>query len=192
MKHLVIYAHPQSESLNHSILNTAVNALEKKGHEVIVRDLYAMNFQPVLQISDLTAIKNGETPADLQQEQEYITNADCIILIYPIWWTGLPAILKGYIDRVFSYGFAYSYGGDGIVPHLTDKKGMIVNTYGTPEEIYDQIGMTEALRLTSDIGIFEFTGIEPIEHLLFGGISNDETAMKERLYQVEETINHLF
>lgn len=132
MKHLVVYAHPSSESFNHSILETTVRTLEKKGHEVNVRDLYAMNFQPVLHLDDLAAMKKGEIPSDIRQEQEYITQTDTIILIYPIWWTGLPAIVKGYIDRIFAYGFAYSYGANGIDQLLTGKKGMIINTHGTP------------------------------------------------------------
>ena len=134
MKHLVVYAHPSSESFNHAILETTVETLEKKGHEVNVRDLNAMNFQPVLTLDDLSAMRNGQTPWDIRQEQEYVWQSDTIILIYPIWWTGLPAIIKGYIDRVFAYGFAYVYGANGIDQLLTGKKGMIINTHGTPNE----------------------------------------------------------
>ncbi|XEC96519.1 NAD(P)H-dependent oxidoreductase [Paenibacillus tarimensis] len=193
MKHLVVYAHPNPDSFNHAIVETTVRALQDKGHEVTVRDLYAINFQPVLKSRDTEAMKAGQTPEDIKTEQEYIAQADVITFVYPIWWTGMPAILKGYIDRVFSYGFAYAYGEQGIDKLLTGKKGFIINTHGTPKEIYDQIGMTGGLKITSDTGIFDFTGIEPVEHLLFGSVPNaGEAALKDILQQIEETVKRLF
>ncbi|MFJ5763172.1 NAD(P)H-dependent oxidoreductase [Neobacillus sp. NPDC093182] len=193
MKHLVVYAHPNPESLNHAILETTVNALKNNGHEVIVRDLYALNFKPVFTPEDTAAMKAGQTPKDIQTEQEFITQADAITFIYPIWWTGLPAILKGYVDRVFSYGYAYAYGEEGIMRMLTGKKGLIINTHGHPKEYYDEIGMTSGLKITSDTGIFEFVGIEPVEHLLFGNIGSlHEESYKGVLKEVEEKIHSLF
>lgn len=177
----------------HSILETTVNALQKNGHEVVVRDLYALNIQPVLKPEDTSAMKAGETPRDIKTEQDYITQADVKTFIYPIWWTGLPAILKGYVDRVFSYGFAYAYGEEGVIRMLAGKKGLIINTHGHPKEYYDEIGMTEGLKITSDTGIFEFVGIEPVEHLLFGSVGSlDEEAYKGMLKEVEEKIDSLF
>ncbi|ALC83477.1 NAD(P)H-dependent oxidoreductase [Bacillus gobiensis] len=194
MNHLVVYAHPHPESFNHAILETAVKALEDKGHQVFVRDLYALDFQPVLKPQDTAAMKSGNIPDDIKTEQEFITKADVITFIYPIWWSGLPAILKGYVDRVFAYGFAYAYGEGEIIQLLKGKKGLIINTHGTPKEIYDEMGMTASLTITSDVGIFDFTGIEPLDHLLFGNVSEylEEAALKDILKQVEEKINSLF
>lgn len=193
MKHLIVYAHPNPESLNHSILDTTVQALKKNGHEVVVRDLYAMDFQPVLKPEDTANMRAGQTPQDIKTEQDHITSADAITFIYPIWWTGLPAILKGYIDRVFSYGFAYGVGEQGIMKLLTGKKGFIINTHGTPTDVYDSIGMTQGMKMTSDVGIFEFVGIESVGHLFFGGIGYlDDAAYKGMLKQVEDKIDTLF
>ncbi|MEO3944708.1 NAD(P)H-dependent oxidoreductase [Gorillibacterium sp. CAU 1737] len=193
MNHLVVYAHPNNESFNHAILETTVAALKKKGHDVVVRDLYALGFEPVLTHQDLATFHAGQTPEDIAAEQKYVTEADVITFIYPIWWTGLPAILKGYIDRVFSYGYAYAYSETGIAKLLSGKKGLIINTHGTQKEIYDQIGMTDALKKTSDKGIFEFVGIEPVDHLLFGGVpSVGEDGLKEVLTKVDETVSKLF
>lgn len=193
MNHLIVYAHPNHESFNHAILETTVHALKKNGHEVVVRDLYALDFQPVLKPEDTAAMKAGQTPADIKTEQEFIAQADAITFIYPIWWTGLPAILKGYVDRVFSYGFAYAYGAEGIDKLLKGKKGLIINTHGTPKEIYDNIGMTAGLKITSDVGIFDFTGIETVDHLLFGSIPHvGEEALKEVLNQIEAKVISLF
>ena len=194
MKHLVVYAHPHPESFNYSIMETTVQTLENKGHEVVVRDLYTLDFQPVLKPEDTDAMKSGHIPDDIKTEQEFITQSDVITFIYPIWWAGLPAIIKGYVDRVFSYGFAYAYGEEGIIQLLKGKKGLIINTHGAPKEMYDKIGMTAGLKVTSDVGIFEFTGIEPIDHLLFGDVSEhlEESVLKEMLKQIEERINSIF
>ncbi|MFC4306972.1 NAD(P)H-dependent oxidoreductase [Cohnella boryungensis] len=193
MNHLIVYAHPSSESFNHAVLDTTVSTLKEKGHQVTVRDLYTLGFQPVLKPEDTAALRAGQTPSDIKIEQEHIAQADAITFIYPIWWTGMPAILKGYIDRVFSYGFAYAYGETGIDKLLSGKKGLIINTHGTPKEIYDQIGMTEGLKVTSDIGILEFTGIEPVDHLLFGSVpSVGEEALKANLKQVQDKVASLF
>ena len=193
MKHLIVYAHPNPGSLNHAILDTAIHTLKNNGHEVVVRDLYALDFQPVLKPEDTEAMKAGQTPQDIKTEQEFIAEADVITFIYPIWWTGLPAILKGYVDRVFAFGFAYSAGPEGIIKLLEGKKGFIINTHGTPNEVYDEIGMTAGLKVTSDIGIFNFTGIEAVEHLLFGSIGYlGEEDYKAMLKKVEDTINSHF
>jgi NAD(P)H dehydrogenase (quinone) len=194
MKHLILYAHPNPNSFNHAILETTVKALESKGHEVFVRDLYELNFDPVLKGSDFVGFQSGQTPADIKTEQAFITKADVITMIYPIWWTGIPAILKGYVDRVFSYGFAYAYGeGGNINKLLSGKKGFIINTYGTPKDVYDSTGMTEALKKTSDTGIFDFCGIEVVDHLFFGSVPQvDDEARKDMLRQIENTIHSAF
>ncbi|MBT2695949.1 NAD(P)H-dependent oxidoreductase [Bacillus sp. ISL-40] len=189
MNHLIVYAHPNPNSYNHAILETTVNTLKENGHEVSVRDLYALNFEPVLRFEG-----KGEVPPDIKTEQEFITKADVITFIYPIWWTGLPAILKGYVDRVYSYGFAYEYAEDGTINKLlSGKKGLIINTYGTPKEIYDSIGMTESLKKTSTTGIFEFCGIESVGHVLFGSVPQvDDATRKGMLDEVKTKLNSLF
>ena len=189
MKHLVVYAHPNPESFNHAILNTVVESLQGQGHEVTVRDLYAIGLDPVLKFEG-----KGEISQEIKAEQEYISKADAITLIYPIWWTGMPAILKGYIDRVYSYGFAYQYNAEGGIDKLlAGKKGLIINTHGTPKDIYDSIGMTEALKKTSTAGIFEFCGIESVGHLTFGSVpSVDDATRKGMLEEIKNEVNSLF
>ncbi|WP_028588859.1 NAD(P)H-dependent oxidoreductase [Paenibacillus massiliensis] len=193
MKHVIVFAHPHTDSFNRAILNTTVQALESNGHEVIVRDLYELNFEPVLTSADTAAMRAGQTPEDIKTEQDYITAADVVTFIYPIWWTGLPAILKGYVDRVFAYGYAYAYEEAGIAKLLKGKQGLIINTHGTPKEVYDSIGMTDGLKITSTNGIFDFVGIESVDHLLFGGIGSlSEEAYADILSQIKNRVSTLF
>ncbi|MEK5105771.1 NAD(P)H-dependent oxidoreductase [Cytobacillus sp. FSL K6-0129] len=193
MKHLIIFAHPHENSLNHSFLDSTTQALDKLGHEYIVRDLYKQNFQPVLTSEDTSRMKEGNTPEDIAVEQKYLIEADNVILIYPIWWTGLPAIIKGYIDRVFAFGFAYVHTEEGTMQLLKGKTGLIINTYGTPHDIYEQMNMNEAMRNTSDIGILDFTGIAPLDHLFFSDIGNlTESAYKKMIKDIEDRVTTLF
>lgn len=167
MRHLIIYAHPNPNSLNHHFKQHLREHLEENGHETIVRDLYKLGFNPVLSLDDLAGQRQADTADDVKKEQEHIMWAECITLIHPIWWTGLPAILKGYIDRVFSYGFAYSYHQGVQQALLVGKQVVIINTHGKSNTMYRQIGMDKALSLTSDTGIYSYCGLKIKYHFFF-------------------------
>lgn len=192
MKCLVVYSHPNSKSFNHAILEVVTETMKANGHEVVVRDLYALGFDPVLKASDFEDIQSGNTAPDLKAEQQHIAWADAMIVIHPVWWTGLPAIYKGFIDRVFCYGFAYSFDAKGLVPQLKGKKVLIINTQGTPKAAYDASGMFEAMKMTSDTGIYKFCGLEIIDHVFLPAVPmvNDEVR-KGYLEQVKETVGKL-
>ncbi|WP_281322281.1 NAD(P)H-dependent oxidoreductase [Flavobacterium aestivum] len=167
MKHLIIYAHPNDGSLNHHLMQTAVESFQNKNHEIEVRDLYQLNFNPTLTLDDMKGQRMGKVADDVKQEQDYISWADHITFIYPIWWTGMPAIMKGFIDRVFSYGFAYRYDQGVQKGLLTGKQTTIINTHGKSQAEYESIGMNKALSLISDKGIFSYCGLEINQHFFF-------------------------
>ena len=167
MKNLIIYAHPNSGSLNHFFKQTIVESLEESGEETEVRDLYEINFNPVFSLNDMNGQRMGKVAPEIQTEQDFITWADRIIFVYPIWWTGMPAIMKGYIDRVFSYGFAYRYDNGVQKGLLTGKRAVIVNSHGKSNAEYEASGMDKALALTSDTGIFNYCGFEIQKHFYF-------------------------
>lgn len=167
MKHLIIYSHPNPDSLNSQLKQNLVEFLWDHGHEIIVRDLNQLHFDPVLSFEDMNGQRMGTVAADVKREQEYISWADHITFIYPIWWTGMPAIMKGFIDRVFSYGFAYRYDQGVQKGLLTGKQTTIINTHGKSKSEYESIGMDKALSLTSDKGIFTYTGLEINQHFFF-------------------------
>ncbi|MEC3605656.1 NAD(P)H-dependent oxidoreductase [Bacillus glycinifermentans] len=192
MKHLIVYAHPYNKSFNHAIKETAANTLRAAGEEVVIRDLYELKFDPVLSGEDIAGFKNGKTASDILTEQQYISWADVITFIYPIWWTGLPAIMKGYIDRVFSYGFAYKY--EAGVQHglLKGKKAVIINTQGKSHHEYQALGMDKALRLTSDRGIFEYCGFEVIHHAFLESVPVSTLEKREHwLNEIEELMKSI-
>ncbi|MZP30606.1 flavodoxin family protein [Heliobacterium undosum] len=194
MKHLILFAHPNPKSFNTAILKTTVKVLEGKGHQVTVRNLYEMHFDPVLKGTDFEVFHSGKKPPDVEQEHDLIAAADGITMIYPIWWSGMPALLKGYIDRVFSYGFAYRYNDEGVpVGMLSGKKGLIINTLGSTTEYYDSIGMTEAVKKTTDTSIFGFCGMEPVGHLFFGAVPAVDDATRQGMQKtLTEKLDGLF
>lgn len=188
MNTLIIYAHPNPASFSNSIKDTFIESFKAKGHEVTLRDLYAMNFNPILSGNDLQEIHSGGMPSDIKAEQDLITKADNLVFVYPIWWAGLPAMVKGYIDRVLSYGFSYVATENGIEGLLKGKKVIIATPHGTPKAYYEPSGMWKSLSQTQDQGIFEFCGIEVSKHFFFPIMGTEETDRKNYLKEIEDFV----
>ncbi|KFG96855.1 NAD(P)H dehydrogenase [Burkholderia paludis] len=165
MNVLIVYAHPEPRSLNGALRDFAVAHLEAAGHAVQVTDLYAMNWKPVLDGRDATdrapgarfdpsldsrrAFAAGTQSADIVREQDKLKWADAVILQFPLWWFSMPAIMKGWFERVYAYGFAYGVGehsdtrwgnryGEGA---LAGKRAMVVVTAGGWESHYSARGI---------------------------------------------------
>lgn len=170
MRHLVIAAHPSTKSFNHAVVEAYTSALAERKHHVECRDLYSLKFNPVLSARDLAALAQGMPAGDVVREQGAIRRADVVTLISPLWWSGFPAMLKGYLDRVFSFGFAYTIKDGEYLPGLADKKGVIVTTSGATKKELNNSGALRALRTIYDEGLMQFCGIELVRHLYLGGI----------------------
>jgi NAD(P)H dehydrogenase (quinone) len=186
-KHLIIISLHRDEGFLTRGVNQLIDKLKGEGEEVEIRNLYDIGFNAILTTSDFQALKEGGLPKDIELEQEFIRDADYLWFVFPIWWTSMPAILKGYIDRVFLNGFAYRLEKDTPVGLLTDKKVIIINSMGMSREEYNQSGMFGAMELTIDKGIFEFTGMKVIAHKYFTSImSVDEASRKSYLDEITE------
>ena len=187
MNHLVVFAHPNPKSFGKGIVDAIVRASEDKGADVRIRDLYQIGFNAILKPADFETFQNGQVPADIAEEQEHIKWADVITFVYPVWWLGLPAILKGYVDRVFSYGFAYEYV-DGVPQGLLKgKKALLFSTTGAPSEMNEANGVSNSMKQTTDQGIFNFSGFTEVKHCFFGAVPfvTDENR-KDYLKEVEK------
>ncbi len=184
MKYLIIYAHPNTASFNHAIMETISEELKKNNKAFEVRDLYKIDFNPILSAKDLAAIQNAAVPHDIKIEQDYISSADTLIFISPIWWSAMPAMLKGYIDRVFSLKFAYDITPDGIIGLLKGKKVFIVNTTGASKEDYDRMGAFKMMDQSMDMAIFQSCGMEVIGHKYFSSVPN--VSDQDRKQMLEE------
>ena len=167
MKALIVYAHPNPASFNAGILETIREELETQKVTYEIRNLYELQFDPVFSGSELGSVftGNGSLP-DVQHEQSLITQSDLLIFVYPIWWFGPPAILKGYIDRVFTHGFSFLYGPEGVTPMMKGKKAFVVQTGGNTPDAYEAFGLTDVPKDTIGKGIFQFMGFETRVHTL--------------------------
>ena len=164
MNQLIIIAHPRKESLNYKIKDKLAEQFIKGGDQVKVRDLYEMKFNPVLEVSELKYFKEGNMCPDISVEQGYIEWADIITIIYPLWWNAFPAILKGYIDRVFTNEFAFRVNANGPEGLLKGKKVYLITSAGMDEKSLKKANVFESLRVTQDHGVFEFCGMEVVNH----------------------------
>lgn len=185
MKALILYAHPNPKSFNRAVLDTVTGELKKKGAEIKIKDLYAMNWNPSLSASDFEQMLAGKMPEDAAREQADVTWADTLLFIYPIWWFSHPAILKGWIDRVFSFGFAYHMTDRGPEGLLKNKRAVVITTSGADQQSAAQSGMLEALKTSMVMGILGFTGITDVQHKnLFAVPYVDDAARKQMLEEV--------
>lgn len=187
MKYLIVYAHPNPKSFNHAIKEQVETTLKKQAKQYSVRDLYMVKWNPVLGGADLKVSEQEKIPEDIKKEQQYIKEADVFIFIHPIWWFGMPAVLKGYIDRVFSYGFAYEVGPEGIKGLLPGKKVIILNTTGGPEENYLKYGFKDALTKVFRDGIYEFCAMKVVLHKFFYAVPTiSDEARKKLLAEIDD------
>jgi NAD(P)H dehydrogenase (quinone) len=181
MKHLIILAHPNAESFSSSLVKALHSHLVSEGNEVKTRNLYEIGFNPVLSADDFSAFADKKTPKDIAVEQEYVKWADHIIFVFPVWWGGMPAILKGYVDRVFSEGFAYEYVGDGANVLLPPLKGSTICATGFFSDVYKKVH--DAMKVVYGDVFFGFTGITPYKHLFYGGVPYVSNEIKQAYIQ---------
>jgi NAD(P)H dehydrogenase (quinone) len=187
MKVLLVFAHPEPRSLNGKLRDIAVEELEARGHEVRVSDLYAVGWKSEVDRADFPALSPdarlipvaaskeafhaNALSEDVKTEIEKLLWADTLILQFPLWWFAMPAILKGWVDRVFAYGFAYGVGehsdkrwgdryGEGT---LAGKRAMVIVTAGGWEEHYSARGVNgpiDDLLFPINHGILYYPGYE--------------------------------
>ncbi|CAI0906137.1 NAD(P)H-dependent oxidoreductase [Serratia entomophila] len=187
MNILIVYAHPEPQSLNGSLKNFAVKRLHDAGHHVQVSDLYAMSWKAVLDADDSQeeqqaarfdpseasqrAFAAGLQSEDIAREQQKLLWADAVILQFPLWWFSMPAILKGWVERVYAYGFAYGVGehsdarwgdryGEGT---LAGKRAMLIVSTGGWQSHYAARGINgpiDDILFPIQHGILHYPGFE--------------------------------
>jgi NAD(P)H dehydrogenase (quinone) len=136
----------------------------------------------------------GKTSNDVRTQQEKVSWADGIVFIHPIWWTGPPAILKGWIDRVFSIGFAYILDEKDGHPSglLKQQKALVINTAGSTEEEAKIMGTTDALKKVEDDGIFRFCGINDVQHVVFYNVIMTDDATRKKYLEEARNLGKNF
>ncbi|MCL1973067.1 MAG: NAD(P)H-dependent oxidoreductase [Endomicrobia bacterium] len=186
---LIVFCHPDNKnSFNVQILEAFTKTLKKNGVEYKVRDLYAMKFNPVLSKKDLGKLAAKKFPKEIEKERNMIKEADTLVFIYPVWWAGMPAMMKGYIDRVFTPGFAFDFqNGKNMQPSIKYKKAIIINTMAMSEKTFHDTRANEAFEIIYDDLIFSFFGLKTLVHKYFHSVHGmDEETFNLYIREVEK------
>ena len=164
MKAYIVFAHEGHTSFCHEILERTKQYLEQEGISYAVRDLYQQGFQPVFRGEDMHRVEMGDVSADIAEEQQQITEADLLVMIFPIWWWSPPAIMKGYLDLVFTHGFAFRYEERGPVGLLRGKKALVMTTTRESEHDMKASGLDRVVEKQMGDGTLSLIGYDVVYH----------------------------
>ncbi|MBA5599450.1 MULTISPECIES: NAD(P)H-dependent oxidoreductase [Pectobacterium] len=162
MHALLVVSHPVHTSLTHSVAGAIAQGIAESNPEntVEIADLTQEGFNPVFSASDMAAFqRTGATPPDVVAEQSRIDRADALVLVFPIYWWSMPGLLKGWIDRVFSNGWAYEETADGqVIKKLGHLPVHLVALGAANQRTFEKRGYSDAFHAQIDHGIFDYCG----------------------------------
>jgi NAD(P)H dehydrogenase (quinone) len=179
---LVILAHPGAKSFNRAIAETVIDTLRGLGHEVVFHDLYRESFDPVLPMAEVP--KNAALPEEIRDHCQELAVAEGIVIIHPNWWGQPPAILKGWVDRVFRPGVAYEFveaeGEEGVPKGLLKARAaLVLNTSNTPWKRETEVFGDPLERVWKDC-IFDLCGVRSFARRMFGVVVTSTPEERER------------
>lgn len=197
MKIQAIIAHPRSDSFCHSLFNRAIATLNKTGHETVIHDLYAEEFDPVLKAAEAytvgdsieQALSKAIDPA-LSIHREEIYLAEGLLIAHPNWWGKPPAILAGWLDRVLVPGVAYRLQTaegepDGLRSMQT---ALIHNTSDTPPDRETNV-LGDPLQLIWENCVLSYCGVKKVKRRMFGAVAGSEKQQRESWLDKVETLS---
>lgn len=186
MNILIILGHPDPHSFNHALADAVHRELRALGHRVICHALCAERFDPYLPAGEIP--ENGKVPPLIRRHCRELQSADGIVIVHPNWWGQPPAVLKGWIDRVFRPGVAYRFeegdSGEGVpVGLLRAKAALILNTSNTPDRRERRVFGDPLERLWKDC-IFGLCGVRCVRRRTFNVVVTS-TAAQRRAWLAE-------
>ena len=211
MNVLLVLAHPERRSFNGAMFDVAQTTLENAGHTVVTSDLYRMGFDPVSSRHNFTSVHNpdylklqaeeqlaSETDGfadEVEAEIAKVEAADLMIWQFPLWWFGLPAILKGWVDRVFAMGRAYGNGHIYETGKFKGKRALLSLTTGGPADAYLENGFNgdlNAILRPIQRGILNFTGFSVLQpQLVHGPVRVDDAQRHAWLAQWAQRLREI-
>lgn len=179
MNVLIIYAHPNKKSYNYAVLEQVKRGLEDGKHVFNTIDLYEDNFNPVLVYDENIKRSDLVDSQETKHYRELINQADHLVFIYPIWWYGMPAILKGFIDRVFVSGFAYTSKGGFSKGLLGNKSAWVVYTIDSPSW-FVKLFRRNVEWITVREAILKYCGIKRVKRMMFTGVKSSSINNRQK------------
>ena len=171
----IVFAHPSEDSFNSEVLDAFAKGLREAGHTHEIGDLYRMDFKAEMDLEqyqrEVGLDPDVPVPADVKAEQEKINRADALVFIYPVWWSDCPAKLKGWFDRVLTYGYAYFYDqNEERYTQIKVKKALVICSAGHTLPHLEKIGIAESMkRIMLDDRLLG-VGVEETQMEILGGM----------------------
>jgi NAD(P)H dehydrogenase (quinone) len=206
MHALLVYAHPEPTSFTGALKDAAADALRGAGHTVEISDLYAEGFNPVAGRHDFATVcdparfhyqteqghahATGSFSPEIAREQQRFLKADLTVWLYPIWWGGVPAILKGWFERVLAYGFAYTDGRRYDSGFFPNKSGLLCLTTGGTEQRFSATGVygtIEQVLWPTQRLMVEYMGIKALAPFVAYAAPRVDQAKREEYLQALRT-----
>ena len=188
--HLVVCANPSPTSFDHSIVAAYVEAATECHQEVVVRDLYALGFDPVLKAAERPLHGDWSPAPDVAVELDHLARCDMLVLVYPIWFALPPAILIGYVDRVLGAGYSFRDLHDQVgQAALRGKPLLSFSTSGTSQAWLNEQGQALSLREIFDVYLWRGFGMKQSEHIMIDSIvpNMSQNYATEQLERVRAT-----
>lgn len=166
---LTILDHPDKNSFSAAIAREFCAGAETAGHTTELADLHAENFDPRWSLADIEGDRSGDVPKDIRAEQDRIERADAIGFVFPLFWWGMPAMTKGWMDRVWSWGWAYDQLDDPEKSLQKPRTGVLLVPAGARSDEMQELGYTSAIETAWIDGTFGYFGFTSRELILLNG-----------------------
>lgn len=190
MKHALVIARPGDRSFTASVAETYRRTVESLGQETVTRDLCRMGFDPRMAADEIPGAPQAAPRPDAAAERAILAGCDVFAFFYPFWLNAPPAMLKGYLERVFGFGFAYGSEGHSFNPLLKGRRMISFTSSGAPGDWLKKTGAMDAVQTLFDRYFAELCGLTLLDHIHFGGITPgaSEFFVQARLGEVGEAV----
>lgn len=180
MNALIVVSNPDPSSFSAAIVGKVRDGLAAAGHDVEIADLAREGFDPRMNIEDLSCYRGlAPPPAEILREQERVDRADALVFVFPIYWWSLPALLKGWVDRVFTHGWAYGFDESGaLTTRLRDRPVRLLAIGAGDFPGYEKHGYRAAMLAQIEHGIFGFCGLTNVTTAFMLEVEGSDPAVR--------------
>ena len=169
---LVVLSHPEPKSFSRAVADAYCEGVEAAGHTWELADLYREGFDPVMSERDMQQFQGVPMPRDVQAEQARVERSEAICLVFPTWWYGMPAMMKGWLDRVWSAGWAYAWQHDPENSLLKPRPMTFLMPTGASQRLLERYGIEDRFDHIQRYGVLGYCGVDPIRiHMLLDASS---------------------